>query len=141
MAFSLHERLAADTVEVARWPLSLVLLMNARQWPWLVLVPMRPDLREIHELGASDRTVLIEEAARASRALQRLFRPDKMNIGALGNLVPQLHLHVVARFRNDPAWPRPVWGVLPLPYEPEDLAHRLAALRGALGGPPPPALP
>jgi diadenosine tetraphosphate (Ap4A) HIT family hydrolase len=140
MSFILHERLAADTVELTRWPLSLVLLMNARQWPWLVLVPMRADLREIHDLGAADRTALIEEAARASRTLQAVFRPDKVNVGALGNLVPQLHLHVVARFRDDPAWPKPVWGVPVVPYEPDELARRVAELRAALGGAPTPAL-
>jgi diadenosine tetraphosphate (Ap4A) HIT family hydrolase len=141
MTFSLHDRLAADTFELVRWSLSLVLLMNARQWPWLILVPMRPRLREIHDLGAADRTTLIEEAARASRTLQRLFRPDKVNVGALGNLVPQLHLHVGARFRNDPAWPKPVWGLRPVPYGPEELAGRIAELRRVLGGAPPPALP
>lgn len=141
MTFSLHERLAADTVELLRWPLSLVLLMKARQWPWLILVPMRAGLREIHDLGPADRTALIEEAARASRTLQRLFRPDKVNVGALGNLVPQLHLHVVARFRDDPAWPGPVWGVPPEPYAADALAQRIAGLRVALGGVAPPALP
>ncbi len=141
MAFSLHERLAADTVELLRWPLSLVLLMKARQWPWLILVPMRPDLREIHDLHRADRTALIEEAARASRTLQKLYRPDKMNVGALGNMVPQLHLHVVARFRDDPAWPRPVWDVPAEPYAPGDLGRRIAELRAALGGTPPLALP
>lgn len=128
--FSLHERLRADTVEVTRWPLSLVLLMNARQWPWLILVPRRPDIREIHELPASDRQLLMEEIVRASHVLGRTAQPDKINVGALGNLVPQLHVHVIARYKTDPAWPKPVWGaVSPEPYAEHDLADWLRRLR------------
>jgi diadenosine tetraphosphate (Ap4A) HIT family hydrolase len=113
--------------------LSLVLLMKARQWPWLILVPRRPDIREIHDLDRSDRGRLIEEIARAGRALQTLYRPDKINVGALGNIVPQLHVHVIARFTSDPAWPRPVWGaVAPEPYDADGQAHRMAELRAAL---------
>src|SRR5262245_59359930 len=120
--FSLHERLRADTVEIARWPLSLLLMMNARLWPWLILVPQRPGLREIHELEVPDRARLIEEIARASRCLEALFTPTKINVGALGNLVPQLHVHVIARSTDDPAWPGPVWGAVPPErYSPEDL--------------------
>jgi diadenosine tetraphosphate (Ap4A) HIT family hydrolase len=132
--FTLHERLRADTVEIASWPLSLLLLMNARQWPWLILVPQRPALREIHDLDAPDRTRLIEEIARASRCLETLFKPAKINVGALGNLVPQLHVHVIARFTDDPAWPRPVWGtVAPEPYEAAALKDRVRQITAALG--------
>lgn len=131
--FSLHERLRADTIEVARWPLSLVLLMHARQWPWLILVPQRADIREIHELRDSDQKTLMEEMVRASRCLIRLSNPDKINIGALGNLVPQLHVHVIARYRTDPAWPKPVWGsVAPEPYAAADLADCVSRLQVAL---------
>ena len=131
--FILHERLAADTMEIGAWDLSLVLLMKARQWPWLILAPQRPDLREIHDLGRPDRNLLMEEIARAGRALQKLYRPDKINVGALGNIVPQLHVHVVARFADDPAWPRPVWGtVAPEPYDAAAQSLRLAELRAAL---------
>jgi diadenosine tetraphosphate (Ap4A) HIT family hydrolase len=133
MGFTLHDRLRADCVEVTRWPLSLVLLMNARQWPWLILVPCRPMIREIHDLAESDQQALMSEIARASRALTRLVRPDKINVAALGNLVPQLHVHVIARFAGDPAWPNPVWGVvLPEPYARPDLQRRLDNLRRAL---------
>ena len=131
--FALDRRLAADTVELARWPLSLVLLMNERRWPWLILVPRRPGLRDIDELPPADRTVLIEETARASRALKDTVRPAKINVAALGNLVPQLHLHVIARFTDDPAWPRPVWGTPPEPYAPDELRERVGAFRRALG--------
>ena len=110
MPFTLHPTLARDTAEVVRLPLCRVLLMNDRRFPWLILVPEREGVREIHDLAAEDRAVLIEEIAQASEALARLVRPDKMNVGALGNVVPQLHIHVVARFAADPAWPGPVWG-------------------------------
>lgn len=111
--FALHEQLAADTVEIARWPLSLVLLMNDRNWPWLILVPRRPAIREIHELAETDQGALMTEIVRVSRTLTRLVQPHKLNVAALGNVVPQLHVHVIARFSNDPAWPKPVWSALP----------------------------
>ncbi|MFL6202861.1 MAG: HIT domain-containing protein [Thermoanaerobaculia bacterium] len=127
----LHPTLARDTVEVCRLALCRVLLMKDGRFPWLVLVPERESVREIHELAAADRAALIEEVARAGEVLARLFRPDKVNVGALGNVVPQLHIHVVARFITDPAWPGPVWGSgTPILY-PEDsleaLRERLAA--------------
>jgi diadenosine tetraphosphate (Ap4A) HIT family hydrolase len=132
-AVILHERLKADTIEVARLDLSLLLLMNARQWPWLILVPQRPAVREIHELAPTDRSLLIEEISRCSRLLADLFKPDKINIGALGNIVPQLHVHVIARSTTDPAWPKPVWGTIaPERYAPDELATRLATLRRVL---------
>jgi diadenosine tetraphosphate (Ap4A) HIT family hydrolase len=91
--FSLHERLRADTIELTRWPLSIVLLMNVRHWPWLVLVPRRPEIREIHELQETDQRALTAEIVRASRTLTELVRPHKINVAALGNVVPQLHVH------------------------------------------------
>ena len=131
--FSLHERLRADTIELTRWPLSLVLLMNARQWPWLVLVPRRAEVREIHDLSESDQQTLMAEIVRASRGLSQLVRPDKINVGALGNVVPQLHLHVIARFTNDPAWPRPVWSAVPPePYPDSELRQKVESLRRSL---------
>jgi len=128
--FTLHPTLAADTVELARWPLCRVLLMNDARYPWLILVPTRPDLREFHDLDEADRGVLIEEIARASRALEAAFAPDKINVGALGNMVPQLHVHVIGRRQGDDAWPGPVWGKHPpRPYseaELNELGDRLA---------------
>jgi diadenosine tetraphosphate (Ap4A) HIT family hydrolase len=110
MAFALHPTLARDTVEIGRLDLCRVLLMNDRRFPWLILVPERESLREIHDLPPADRKTLIEEIVQAGQVLVRLFQPDKLNTGALGNLVPQLHVHVVARFAADAAWPEPVWG-------------------------------
>jgi diadenosine tetraphosphate (Ap4A) HIT family hydrolase len=131
--FALHDRLAADTIEITRWPLSLVLLMNDRQWPWLILVPRRPAIREIHELTEADQSALMTEIMRASRTLTQLVQPHKINIAALGNVVPQLHVHVIARFTDDPAWPKPVWGALPTkPYSAVELQQRLTSLQHAL---------
>lgn len=106
--FQLHPRLDQDTVFVCSLPLCCVLLMRDARYPWLVLVPALPELREIHDLEAADRARLMDEIAQASQTLQRLYAPDKINVGALGNLVPQLHVHVVARREADPAWPGPV---------------------------------
>lgn len=108
--FSLHERLAADTFPVTDLPLCRVLLMNNRLWPWLILVPRRADAVEIHRLAAADQATLMTEIAAASRVVERLFAPEKLNIGALGNVVSQLHVHVLGRTRGDAAWPGPVWG-------------------------------
>ncbi|MFZ5789895.1 MAG: HIT family protein [Pseudomonadota bacterium] len=131
--FVLHERLAQDTVAVADLGLSALLLMQERRWPWLILVPRRAGVSEIADLVPADRALLVEEIAAATRLLQALYRPDKVNVAAIGNLVPQLHLHVVARYRNDPVWPKPIWGQLPPePYEKTALDDRLAELRHAL---------
>ena len=108
--FDLHPQLQADTFHLEDWALSRVLLMNDCRFPWLVLVPMRPRLRELHDLGPADRALLTEEITRASRALSSAFSPDKINVGALGNIVEQLHIHIIARWQSDPAWPGPVWG-------------------------------
>jgi diadenosine tetraphosphate (Ap4A) HIT family hydrolase len=131
MSFVLHPTLARDTVEVARLPLCRVLLMNDRRFPWLILVPERDAVREIHELSPADRAVLIEEIAQTSERLTRLVQPDKINVGALGNVVPQLHVHVVARSAGDLAWPGPVWGSGPAePYGGEELEEWRERLRG-----------
>ena len=108
--FTLHERLAADTVPVSDLALCRVLLMRNRLFPWLVLVPRRVGAVEIHRLDEEDQQQLARETAAAAQVLEQLCRPDKINTGALGNLVPQLHIHVIARRRDDPAWPGPVWG-------------------------------
>lgn len=133
--FELHPQLAADTVSVATWPLCEVLLLNDANYPWLVLVPARADLRDFHDLSADDMVVAGEEISRASEALSTLFKPTKINVAALGNMVPQLHIHVIARFADDPAWPNPIWGIVPAePYGTEALEKRLAVLRRAFGG-------
>jgi diadenosine tetraphosphate (Ap4A) HIT family hydrolase len=110
-SFVLDPRLDADTIPVGRLALSRVLLMDDARYPWLILVPERPDMAELIDLPDSEHTLLMQEIAIASRALQSLYGPDKLNVGALGNRVRQLHVHVLARFQSDVAWPGPVWGV------------------------------
>jgi diadenosine tetraphosphate (Ap4A) HIT family hydrolase len=120
--FALHAQLAADTVAIGRLRLCRCLLMNDRTYPWLILVPERADIREIHQLASADRALLVEEIVCAQLALEAIYKPDKLNVAALGNAVPQLHVHVIARFKGDPAGMRPIWGVVPTtPYEPDAL--------------------
>jgi diadenosine tetraphosphate (Ap4A) HIT family hydrolase len=117
MTFALYSRLEADTAFVADWPLCRVLLMNDVRYPWLILVPRRVGMTEITDLTADERGVLMEEMTRAGEAVRGLPGVAKLNVGALGNLVPQLHVHVVGRRPGDPAWPGPVWGHSPAtPY-------------------------
>jgi diadenosine tetraphosphate (Ap4A) HIT family hydrolase len=132
-AFSLHPQLAADTVPVLDLGLCAVLLMDEVAWPWLVLVPRRPGLREFIDLDTAARHLLMDEITQAQQALQDLYRPDKLNVGALGNMVPQLHIHVIARSQGDPAWPGPVWGARPKERcTAAELAARVAAVTKVL---------
>ena len=131
--FALHPQLADDTAPVIELPLCEVRLMDDANHPWLVLVPRVADMVEIIDLDTAQRTQLTAEIDAASRALKALFKPHKLNVAALGNLVPQLHVHVIARYKDDIAWPRPVWGTATArPYPPEQLVERINALRGAL---------
>ena len=108
--FALHPRLAGDTHVIGDLALSRLLLMNDVRFPWLILVPRRPDLAEITDLDPGERALLLDEIAAASGALRKLFSPDRINVAAIGNLVGQLHVHVVARTQSDAAWPATVWG-------------------------------
>ena len=133
VAFALAPELARDTHELGRWPLSLVLLMNDRRFPWLILVPRRAGLAELLDLDPSGRTALLDEVVRASEALKAEFKPHKLNVAALGNMVRQLHVHVVARYPSDAAWPKPIWGVgTAEPYGADELKAVSARLRAAL---------
>lgn len=107
--FSLHPRLAADTISLGKLTLSHLLLLNNAHYPWLILVP-EVETDQLHLMTPEDRKTLQEEAQHISEKLQAHFQPQRINVGALGNLVPQLHYHIVARNENDPAWPGPVWG-------------------------------
>ncbi len=109
-AWSLHPQLEADTVAVGDLPLSRVLIINDANYPWLILVPRQPGATEILDLGTAERAQLMDEIARASAALKEITACDKLNIAALGNVVPQLHIHIIARHKSDAAWPMPVWG-------------------------------
>ncbi len=133
MSFALDPRLAADTLPIGDLGLSRALLMNDARYPWLILVPRRADLSEIVELAAQDRAVLIGEIAAASAFLRALPRVDKLNVGALGNVVKQLHVHVLGRAIGDPAWPGPAWGFgVRQPYVADVAEAMIAQARAAL---------
>ena len=131
MSFELHERLAADTVLVTDLALCRVLLMNDRRFPWLILVPRRPGLRDFDDVAGAEKADFHAEIDLASAVLREATGAEKMNVAALGNMVPQLHVHVIARFAGDAAWPGPVWGVGQAdPYQPDEakgLVSRLSA--------------
>jgi diadenosine tetraphosphate (Ap4A) HIT family hydrolase len=131
--FSLHPQLAADTVPVGDLPLSRVLLANDANYPWLILVPRLPALSEIIDLEENAQIQLLNEIAAASDTLKDLTACDKLNIAALGNMVAQLHVHVIARSRGDAAWPKPVWGAAaPKAYDEAMREALIADLRRAL---------
>ncbi|KQO49338.1 MULTISPECIES: HIT domain-containing protein [unclassified Methylobacterium] len=109
--FTLDPRLVADTVPVGDLALCSVLLMDDARFPWLILVPRRAGASELTDLSAEDARDLMDEIRIATGVMLALAKPDKVNVAALGNVVPQLHVHVIGRFLSDPAWPSPVWGV------------------------------
>lgn len=129
----LHPQLADDTHPLAQFALCEVRLMDDANHPWLILVPRVENAVEVIDLDAAQQAQLMQEIDRASRALQAAVKPHKLNVAALGNVVPQLHIHVIARFHDDIAWPRPVWGMATAqPYSPELLIARVEVLRAAL---------
>ena len=131
--FELDGRLAADTFALGSTSLNRVLLMNDARFPWLILVPERPDMSEPFDLVPADQAQLWRESMQLSELMKRHFGADKMNVAALGNQVAQLHLHHIARFRTDSAWPAPVWGVgQPEPYETAEAGRHIKSLREAL---------
>ncbi|KZN63564.1 hypothetical protein N478_23780 [Pseudoalteromonas luteoviolacea S4060-1] len=129
MTFKLAPELQRDCIELANWPLCKVLLMNDSQYPWFILVPTVPGLREIIDLDEQQQTQFWQESKQLSELLMSVFTPDKLNVAALGNMVPQLHVHHIARFEGDAAWPKPVWGVNPAKAYTE---AQLAELKKAL---------
>ena len=132
-AWSLHPQIARDTASVGDLALSRLLAMNDANFPWVILVPRRRGAIEIIDLDEAERAQLMAEIAQTSAALKELTGCRKLNVGAIGNIVPQLHIHVVARRTDDAAWPKPVWGALPAkPYAGGELDTFVAALRRAL---------
>lgn len=128
-SFVLHERLEADTVSLGRSGLCEVRLMNDSNWPWILLVPRVAGVREIYQLTREQQQQLLAESSVLGKGMMELFGGDKLNVAALGNMVPQLHLHHIVRFEGDPAWPGPVWGKLPPRHYGEDeLAERKSRL-------------
>lgn len=128
--WTLHPQLDKDTAPIGDLPLCRVLLIKDAHYPWLVLVPRRPETVEIIDLDEVAQAQLMTEITRVSRALREITRCDKLNVAALGNAVPQLHVHIIARRRTDAAWPRPVWGVMPpLPYDQRDMQQLVDVLQ------------
>lgn len=110
MTFSLHPQLANDTTQIGEFPLSLVLLHKDCAVPWLILVPKCAQATELYQLSMQDQQQFLLESQAINKMLEETFQPDKLNLGAIGNMVPQLHIHHIARFKNDIAWPAPIWG-------------------------------
>ena len=131
--WQLDPQLAADTHPVAHLPLSELRLMDDANHPWLIRIPRVAGAVEWIDLDDAAQAGLTREITLASRALQAAFKPHKLNVAALGNVVSQLHVHVIARYRDDIAWPRPVWGTATAkPYTPEALVERVATLQRTL---------
>ncbi len=132
--FTLDSRLEADTYLVGDLILNRVLLMDDARFPWVILVPKRANIREIIDLELRDRAMFYRETESVMEGMKRLFSPTKLNVAALGNMVPQLHMHVIARFDDDQAWPKPVWSVGErVPYAPEAAEARAKTLSEVLG--------
>jgi diadenosine tetraphosphate (Ap4A) HIT family hydrolase len=128
--WTLNPQLDRDTIALGDLPLSRVLVNNDSNYPWLILVPRKAGLTELIDLDEGEQARLMREIARAARALREVTGCHKLNVAALGNMVPQLHVHIIARFRNDAAWPNPVWGIAPAQgYEREALYNLVQPLR------------
>lgn len=126
-------RLTADSLVLGKFPLSYLLLMQDANYPWFVLVPDRMNIREIYQLSPGDQQQLLHESSRLGEALMTGFKGDKLNVAALGNVVPQLHLHHIVRHQSDPAWPAPVWGKVPArPYDADLLGQVIGVLKQVL---------
>ncbi|MGF1774171.1 HIT domain-containing protein [Vibrio wakamikoensis] len=131
MSFELHPQLKKDTTLLGEFPLSLALLHRDDSVPWVILVPKKADLTELHHLPMQEQQQFLIESEVVNLALETLFTPDKLNFGALGNMVPQLHVHHIVRYKNDLAWPGPLWGNAKGEYRSDDeqlsLAERIQA--------------
>ena len=131
--FELHPQLEKDCIFLGQFELCTLLLMNDSNYPWFILVPEREGLREIYELSDSDQELFLKESSFLSRILKKYFHADKINIAALGNVVPQLHIHHIARYEGDLSWPAPVWGAKPaIEYTEEQLEKLLDVINKAM---------
>ena len=121
----LHPQLEKDCFVIGQLPLCTVLLMNDANYPWFILVPQREGITEIHQLSDEDQQQLMRESSQLAALIEKEFKADKINVAALGNMVPQLHIHHIVRYKSDPAWPAPVWGKYPAVPYPEVRVERL----------------
>ncbi|WP_394174373.1 HIT domain-containing protein [Thalassotalea litorea] len=127
--FTLHPDLQRDCVVIASLPLCELLLCNDSQYPWFIMVPRREEISDLHQLDWQDLQQFINESSMVSELLMQEFNGDKMNVAALGNVTPQLHVHHIVRFKKDPVWPKPIWGQLPLkPYQAGEIDKIKASL-------------
>jgi len=134
MTFQLHPRLEQDCITIGRFDLCRLLMMNDSQYPWFILVPERADLQEIYQLNKAERELLTEESSYLAENMAALYKADKMNIAAIGNIVPQLHIHHIVRYQVDKAWPAPVWGKFDaVPYTERQIADNLTRIKAHLG--------
>jgi diadenosine tetraphosphate (Ap4A) HIT family hydrolase len=131
MQFEVDSRILTSSCWLADWALSSVYLKNDANFPWLILVPREDNIQEIYQLSAAHRHTLMDEIAAVSKIMENFFKPDKLNVGALGNIVAQLHVHVVARFKTDKMWPHGIWQpkLKAVPYGEDKLADLVSALR------------
>ena len=133
MAFRLHSRLSQNCIELGSFRLCRLLLMNDSRFRWFILVPQKPEVTEIYQLSDADQIQLIKESSLMAKRLAKCYEADKMNIAALGNVVPQLHINHIVRYRNDTAWPDPVWGVgKPVSYAEYERGEVIARLKSHL---------
>ncbi|MEP0356470.1 MAG: HIT family protein [Paraglaciecola sp.] len=131
--FVLDPQLEKDSMWITDLPLCTVRLINDMNYPWLILVPKVANICEVIELSSQEQQVLWSESAMVSQVITHLFTPDKLNLAALGNMVPQLHLHHIARFKDDVSWPKPIWGQFPAkPYVQSELNKRIVLIQEAL---------
>ena len=131
--FQLHPRLKQDCISIGRFDLCQLLMMNDSHYPWFILVPEKADIKEIYQLAKPDQHTLLEESSYLAENLAALYKADKMNIAAIGNLVPQLHIHHIVRYQSDKAWPDPVWGKFAaIPYTQQQIADNITRIKEQL---------
>lgn len=131
----LDERIEEASKHVMNLELCELRLQNEDRFPWVILVPNRDNVSELIDLNEAEQTLLMQEISKVSKAMQIIFSPDKLNVATLGNIVKQLHIHIIARYENDAAWPNPVWGHFDdrAHYAYDPLRRRIKQLREALG--------
>lgn len=131
--FRLHPQLGQDCITIGRFELCRLLMMNDSLYPWFILVPEKPDVTEIYQLSGDDQIQLIEESSFLAKNLSELFLADKMNIGAIGNLVPQLHIHHIVRYKTDKVWPAAIWGKSErIPYTEKQISDKKIIVKNQL---------